>query len=78
MSDSWMCGEPGPEGPCAAVDPQCCVTHAAHYGPQPGEEDYIELCPNGHVRWNYDDGYASENCDCCWLSEEGDSLRRQQ
>jgi hypothetical protein len=35
------CGLPGPEGPCAAVDPQFCPTHAAHYGPDADDPGWL-------------------------------------
>ena len=39
MTDDMKCGLPGPEGPCAAIDPCCCVTHAVHYGPDEDERE---------------------------------------
>jgi hypothetical protein len=35
------CGWPGPGGPCPQVDPQFCVTHAANYGPDDDDPNWI-------------------------------------
>tara|TARA_R110002167_G_scaffold171987_1_gene370116 strand:+ start:399 stop:572 length:174 start_codon:yes stop_codon:yes gene_type:complete len=40
-NDGWDCSEPGPEGPCGAVDPQFCRTHAEFYGPDADDPGWL-------------------------------------